>query len=743
MKRRTWGLGLLLAFALSFASLIGQQRSGAQTPAASLSSSTQQQPAGEEEVVRITTNLVQVDAVVTDKEGRVVTDLRAEDFEVFEDGRPQAVTNLSFVPLESLAAEAGDAGAAAKDKAEKRDRNAPPTPPAPTPARLQRPEQVRRTLALVAGNLSFASTDAVHDALKKYVDEQVQPNDLVAVISLGAASGALQQFTTDRRQLVRAVGKVRWLPSSGYEVDSIEPVRRNDTNTIRDGRPGTFESPDARATRERIDSTVGPACLRQAADVVALTHLVRRMRLLPGRKSVVYFSDGLAMTRGGYNGDATCIYNALRQLVDAAARASVVIYTIDARGLVNQYHLSAQDDVAPGDTGSARASRAGAFFESQNGLNFMAENTGGRFIHSKNDLTQALGQVLADQRGYYLIGYRPTEATFKGKQFHKIEVRVRRPNLTVRSRSGFFSQPDSEASPARPTSGDRQLYAALASPVGGADVRMQLSAFFFNDARAGSFVRSLLYINAQDITFRDEPNDFKKAVFDVAAVTFDEEGRIADEFNRTHTVRVGPDTYRYVLLHGLTYSADVPVKRAGAYQLRIVVRDTVSGRLGASGQFVDVPDVRGKQFALSGLVLGEAGQQQQGAPTLQPGATAEAAVAPLATAAHPATRRFRPGASLAYSYVIYNPRRVSGRPQLTTQARLFREGREVYATPETPFDAATATQTDPARLAATGTLALNADAQPGSYVLQLVVNDAPPGQKRHMATQWIDFEIVK
>ncbi|HEV2800899.1 MAG TPA: VWA domain-containing protein [Pyrinomonadaceae bacterium] len=737
MKRGVWGVGLL-ALALSFASLVGQQGSGAQTPA--VSSSSQQQAAAEDELVRITTNLVQVDAVVTDKEGRIVTDLRAEDFEVFEDGRPQTVTNLSFVPLEPAAVEAREAETtAAKDKAAKRDKNAPLVPPVPA-ARL-RPEQVRRTLALVAGNLSFGSTDAVHDTLKKYVDEQVQPNDLVAVISLRAASGALQQFTTDRRQLARAVGKVRWLPSSGYEVDSIEPVRRDDTDTTRDSRAGTFGSTDARAARERIESALGPACLRIAGDVVALTHLVWRMRLLPGRKSVVYFSDGVSIGRGRGNGSASlCVYDALRQLVDAAARASVVIYAIDARGLVNQYHISAQDDVSPDDTGFVQESRAIDFFESQNGLNFMAENTGGRFIHSKNDLTRALRQVLNDQRGYYLIGYRPTEATFKGKKFHKIEVRVRLPGLRVRSRTGFYSLPDSEAVPARSTSGDRQLYAALASPVGGADVRMQLSAFFFNDPRAGSFVRSLLYINAQDISFKDEPNNFKKAVFDVAAVTFDEGGRIADEFNRTHTVRVGPDTFRHVLLHGLTYSADVPVKRAGAYQLRIVVRDAASGRLGASGQFIEVPDVvRGKQFALSGLLLGEA--VQQGAPTLQPGATAEAAVAPLLTAAHPALRRFRPGASLAYSYVIYNPRRVSGRPQLTTQARLFREGREVHSTPETPFDAAA--QTDTARLAATGTLTLDADAQPGSYVLQLVVNDAPPGQKRHTATQWIEFEVVK
>ncbi|HYO99453.1 MAG TPA: VWA domain-containing protein, partial [Pyrinomonadaceae bacterium] len=244
-----------------------QQQQSAPSPGAQDSS---------DDVVRITTNLVQVDAVVTDKEGRVVTDLRAEDFEVLEDGRPQAITNLSFIPLEPDAA-VPRAGDAARPLATK-DKNAPPAPVAP-PVRL-RPEQVRRTMALVAGNLSFGTSDAVHDALKKYVNEQVQPNDLVAIISLFGSGGALQQFTTDRRQLARAVSKVRWLPSSGLDADDVEDARSDQTYKLRTEGAGRFESAETRATRERIDSTVGPMCQRVAADVVALTHLVRRMQTL-------------------------------------------------------------------------------------------------------------------------------------------------------------------------------------------------------------------------------------------------------------------------------------------------------------------------------------------------------------------------------------------------------------------------------------------------------------------------------
>ena len=694
-----------------------------------------------DDVVRITTNLVQVDASVTDKNGRVVTDLRAEDFEVLEDGRPQTITNLSFVALEPSPAEAASVAPANAS----RDKNAPPLPTSSAPAR---PEQVRRTMALVAGNLSFSTTNAVRDALKKYVAELVQPNDLVAVISLYGTNGALSRFTTDRRQLERAAAKIRWFPSGSEESDEAaargeeryrtgSALPRDPVGELPRGAGGvTLSNAEIRATRDEIEGTVGGACQRDASLILALTQVVRGMQPLPGRKSLVFFSNGLSIYRG--NGLVTnCIQNALRLLVDAAARSSVVIYTIDARGVLDPSGTSAEFNSAADNT-SARSS---SMFESRNGLNYLADNTGGRFIQDKNDLSDALKPVLADQRGYYLIGYRPTEQTFKGKQFHSIKVRVRRPGFNVRTRTGFYSLPDSDNSP-RSLKGDRQLYAALASPLGGGDVRMQLTSFFGHDARSGSFLRSLLHINAQDITFSDEPNGFKKVVLDVAAVTFGESGGVADEFNRTHTVRMGPDTFRHVMLNGLSYSADVPVKQAGAYQLRVVVRDAASGRFGTSGQFVEVPNIGKKQFALSGLVVGEA-DTQGGAPSLPPGATAEAALSPVPSNTHLSLRRFRPGMSLAYSYVIYNPRleRPATRPQLTTQARLFHEGREIFTSPEAPFDASA--QTDPARLLARGTLRLPPNAAPGNYVLQMIVNDVASGKKRQTSTQWIDFDIIR
>src|SRR4051812_8739781 len=170
----------------------------------------------EGDVVRITTNLVQFDAVVTDKKGQQVTDLRPEEFEVTVDGRRQTITNFSYVVAQP------DAAANATTTAPRAaDKSAPPVPPA-----RMRPGDVRRTIALVVDDLgtSWEAIVYVRQALKKFVDEQMQPGDLVAIMRTSAGMGALQQFTSDRSLLYRAIEHVRWYPSGRAGVSSFAPV---------------------------------------------------------------------------------------------------------------------------------------------------------------------------------------------------------------------------------------------------------------------------------------------------------------------------------------------------------------------------------------------------------------------------------------------------------------------------------------------------------------------------------------
>ena len=172
-------------------------------------------PAEDNDVVKISTTLIQVDVSVTDKKGNVIKDLRAEDFEIYENGKKQEITNFSFVA-------AGSESNQIAVKPKTNDKFALPLPP----TMPIRPEQVKRTIALVVDDLtmSFESTNYVKRALKKFVDEQMQNGDLVAIIRTGGGIGALQQFTSDKRQLYAAIEKVRWNLSGSGNIGAFAAI---------------------------------------------------------------------------------------------------------------------------------------------------------------------------------------------------------------------------------------------------------------------------------------------------------------------------------------------------------------------------------------------------------------------------------------------------------------------------------------------------------------------------------------
>ncbi|HEX8748831.1 MAG TPA: VWA domain-containing protein [Pyrinomonadaceae bacterium] len=698
--------------------------------------------AEQDEVVRITTNLVQVDAVVTDKKGRQVTDLKAEDFEITEDGRTQQVTNLSYVstPVQP---------AAPAEQPVVEDKNAPPAPPVPL-----RPEQVRRTMALVVDDLglSFDSIHHVRRALKKYVDEQMQPGDMVAIIRTGGGIGVLQQFTSDKRQLYSAIERIRWNMLGRAGVGAFAPIDGNTTDAGGQGMPGD----GGRNNSEDVDDYRSE--IFAVGTLGAVNYIVRGLRELPGRKSVLLISDGFRLFNA--NNDSRRVLEALQRLTDLANRASVVIYTMDARGL-QTYGLMASDSTS-GLTAQQieerLTNRRNELFDTQTGLIYLARQTGGFNIRNSNDLSDGIRKVIEDQSGYYLIGYRPDESTFDAKsgqrRFHKISVKVKRPGLQVRSRTGFYGISDERAVAVRRTR-EQQLIGAIISPFNTNAVDLRLTSLFGNDPRAGSYVRSLLYIDANDLSFTPEADGWHKAMIDVLALTFGDNGQVIDHVNRTQTLRIRGTTFESVLKNGLVFFLNVPIKKAGAYQLRIAVRDASNEKIGSASQFIEVPDLKKNRLALSGLIISgyeqKAGQAAAGAtaPSSSAGAqqamsSAEGAQPELDPQAGAAMRRFRHGMIMNYGYMIYNAQldKQTQRPQIETQVRLFRDGKVIFTGKVQPLNVNE--QTDLARLAAGGALRLGTDMTPGEYVLQVAVTDLlAKDSKRRTTTQWIDFEIVK
>ena len=727
-----------------------QPSAAAQQPVPAATPTPTPQEESDEDVVRITTNLVQFDAVVTDKQGRPVTDLRPEDFEVYANGRKQEVTNFSYISTEAGAPAAAQPAAPSR----RADKTAPPVPP----ARL-RPGQVRRTVALVVDDLgtSFESLHFVRQALKKFVDEQMQPGDLVAIMRTSAGMGALQQFTNDKRMLYRAIERVRWYPQGRSGTSAFAPMEglppsSNDAGSMNvgDSKSGGGGDSDGSSFGGAADASADMDEFRDEIFSVgtlgAVNFIVRGMMELPGRKSVVMFSDGFGIYNRKDPSKGTRVIDKLRRLVDLANRASVVIYAVDARGLPCLC-LTAADNTAGRSMQQVQQAlddRRTSYLDTQSGPDFLAAQTGGFLVHDNNDLSGAVRRVLEDQRGYYLIGFRPDRSVFdtiRGRrQYNSLQMKLKRPGLRVRTRSGFIGVTDAEARPVRRTRGE-QLVGALASPIASGDLALRLTSLFGGDTAGGSFVSSLTHIDMSKVNFTDEPDGWHKAVFDVIALTFGEEGQVVDQIDRTETVRVRKEAFDNVRRDGLVYTMQVPIKKPGAYQLRVAVCDAATEKLGSASQFIEVPNLKKDRLALSGVLMQSASYSaaQSAAGAVGEGQQKEQDEA-LAQGS-PALRRFRLGEEIDYYFNIYNARpSPAGRPQLQTQLRLFRDNQQVYAGQPTTFDASK--QTDMKNLHS-GTRIRLGGLAPGEYVLQVIVTDLLAPEKQRTVTQWTDFEIVK
>jgi VWFA-related protein len=678
----------------------------------------------EQDVVRITTSLVQIDAVVT-KDGKQVTDLKADDFEIFEDGKPQTITQFSYVSNIPAAAAAMPNAAAAPPPSDLKGSPIVPVKP--------QPNEVRRTVALVVDDLGIAAENmlAVKHQLREFLEKQVQPNDLVSILQTGGSEvGALQQFTTDKRVLSSAVDRLRWNPCS-----------RGGSNVFGGVRPSVCS----------IDM------LRRTFQV--LRFVLQGMRDLPGRKSMVVLSGSMPVKEpdleiagvkvretdqlsGGLGtrksddpgiGDqlnpqrsAQAGVTSLQTIAELAIRASVVIYAIDTRGL-QPTSWQAMDSLPTGpqqtrdqETTSGLRARSEFLTAGREGGGLIARETGGFAVYNSNDFK--LQRVMDDQRGYYLIGYRPNDETFN-RRFHQIKVRAKGSGLEVRTRKGFYGVTEDEAKMMQLTTGDR-MAKALMSPFGANDVNIRLTTIFANDPTRGSLLRSFLFLNARDLVFQHLPDGTHEATFDLSNVMFGDYGKVVNRQDEKVKLRLSQARYDQVLREGIVYKFDRLIKQTGGFQYRVALRDTSSSRIGAAGQFIEAPDLRNDRLALSGVLLGSLGSS---ADDVRKG---------------PAVRRFQPGSPLTLAYTVYNAviDKKTHLPQLTAQTRIYRDGKPVYTGTIATLDPAG--QTDLQRIVAVAQLELGSEFLPGEYVLQIIVSDRLANEKQGTASQWIDFEVV-
>jgi VWFA-related protein len=700
----------LLSILLFAVAALGQ----AQRPAASPT------PPTDDDVVKITTSLIQVDVTVTDSRGRIITDLKPDELEIYENGKKQPISNFSFVSNVRERVE----------QPTKVEKNAPVVPVAPI-----KQEDVRRTVALVVDDLtlSFESTYYVRRALRKFVDEQMQEGDLVAIIRAGAGIGALQQFTSDKRMLYAAIEKVKWNPSGSGGIGAFAPLEAK----IDTGAPEEEPEPGERTQegRERefndfrsnyfVTGTLG-----------AVNYVIRGMSELPGRKSIMLLSDGFRLFNRDASGsiESSRIMASLRSLIDQANRSSVVIYTLDPRGL-QVAGLTAADNTQGRTTDEidqAMSDRSNDLRETQDGLVYLARQTGGFAVINNNDLAGGIRRVLDDQ-SYYLVAYEPEDETFdpKTRRFNRLDIKVLRKGARVRYRSGFFGISDETLPTSTSTKGN--LVYALTSPFAVNEIAVRLNTIFGVQKDQTGYVRSLLHVSAKDISFTDAPDGKKVATFEVLAVGFGDNGLAQDQLSKSYTMTLTKERYNDFLKRGFVYDIFFPLKKPGAYQLRIALKDTATNKIGSAHQFINVPNLKKKRLTLSGLAIEnltlaayERRAANNGAPVLGDSE-------PLIDTA---LRQFKAGSILNFGLAVHNYQLPTG---LTSRVSLYKDSKLVFAGEPNPLRF----QPINGAMPFMSSLSLPEQMEPGEYALQVDITDTNAKNKYKTATQFIQFEIVK
>jgi VWFA-related protein len=715
---------------------------------------------------RVEGNLATVDAVVVDEDGRHVTDLTPADFEVVERGKRQRIRQVVYVRVGATGRSPAPAPAA--------NPSAAPTAPAPAaPAvrtlgsGLASPERAGRILAVVVDDLGMSMESVVFfkKGLEKFVDTQIEPGDLVAIIRTSGGTGALQHFTTDRRLLRAAVERVRYTSQSRKGISSFAPAMPAGLQPAGTGN-GT-RAADGLGSVPGIEGSLGESVDDLRDDAIAsgslgaLQYLLRGIETLPGRKSVVFVSEGFDIgldDDGGRDRSSRDrrlrTWNAFTRVMDQANRAGVVLYGIDPRGLAST-GVTAQDIVqSPSGIGGGSSatqfterlatmarSRIVELHSTQGSLDYFAGQTGGFAVTNSNAIAEGLARIAEDMRGYYLIGFDTALDPSVPWNPKDMTIKVRRKGLTVRARRGLFGPAQHRPKPAAPAD---PLQAAALSPFDTGAIDVRLTTLFGYDAKTGPYVHATFFVDPTGLTFVETADGTHDAKLSVLLMAIGVDGVPVARIRREVTMTLAPEAYRTLRQRGLVYVERLAIERPGGYQVRAAIQDDRARTVGTGAQFVEVPEIGKGRVALSGVVMTDVVNARQavgldsgetGPPPAQTDSAETLADGVLGGAA---TKVFRPGTDVIYACDIYDGRGNREAP-LATQATLLRDGTSIFTGPLARVAGADAGEQPIGAVHVNGSLTLGTDLTPGVYTLRVSVVDSQ--RRRRTATQWVDFEV--
>ncbi len=641
--------------------------------------------------LKVSTDIVLTNVIVRDKKtGAVVKGLKASDFHIAEDKQPQRIVSFDYQNIDNAAALAANQTTVSGQSsvADLINGN--------FAANAQQLHDHRLIVMFFdLSSMQDEDIDRAVESAQNYVNKQMQPADLVALVSLSTGLRMDQDFTADKAALLRKLGS----------------YNNTDTSAYANGTTGTTDGTSDNASSFTADDSEFNS-LNTDRELLAIRTIAKSLERVDQRKSMLYFSGGV--TRSGIENQAS-----LRAATNEASRANLAIYSVDTRGL---QALPPVGDASQGSlrgtsaySGRAVQSQLDANFSSQETLANLSSDTGGKAFFDSNDFAPAFQQIQRDTEAYYILGFRSTNPAKNG-MFRHLTVTVDRPDVKLEYRPGYYAPADFKHQKTE----DREaaLEEQLRSDVPATDVAVYLQAFYFRRETNSFFVPVSLAIPGSQIPFLKN-GDRDKANIDVLGQVKDAQGIVVGSVR--DTIKLAVDTATGVSHRSIQYGTGF-VLAPGRYHLKFVVRENQTGAMGSFETDIQVPDLKKAALKLSSLVLSSQrtpGANAKGAaenPLVREGLTWVPNIAHV----------FRADGHLYVLYEVYGPAAekaaAKGAVKVLTSLEFLHNGAKVYETPQVVAD----TINTPSRDAVAFQFEVPlGQLKPGTYTCQVnVVDDA-------------------
>lgn len=672
-------------------------------------------PQDQPEVLRVFTELVQTDVMVFDKGGKFVKGLTRENFELKIDGKPKPIEFFETVTAgsineESLIQAARGATSGLNSAA-------------------SRPLDRGRSVFFFVDDLhlDLAGVKESKKVITHFLESEIGQNDEAAIASTSGQIGFLQQLTDNRSVLRAALERLKYRPYlvadtfdprmseyhalmvDGGDIDLfdyfvVETMRRN---------PGLQRGHAEIQVRSRARGILQQGAVATTNTLNGLEGLVRSVNKQPGRKLVFFISGGFFLdTR---NSDSM---ERLRRITSAAARNGVVIYSMDARGLA----VTSADASQPAmfdPTGRLQRAAGGELHASQDLMNALAKDTGGRTVFNTNALTPGLDRALKETSTYYLLAWKP-EQQIEARKFRRIEVRVTgRPELSVQVRRGYFDiepeQPVAKGKKQEPKPSEKssvhELRKVMAEAYPNRDLPVSLGLHYIYVPPKGVLLSAALEMPSEPLSF-SMVDGKRTAIVNVAGSFYNDRGQVGAFFNNQVKIEASPDGTSNGGREWI-YNYNLYLK-PGLYQVRVGARDEKTGRAGSAHGWVEIPDLSAGQFSLSSLLVGSR--------EIAPVSDASMEGGRMGAVNLSVGRRFSREEYLRFVIFVYNAALSpnDSKPDLAVQVQVVRDQQPVVTAPLRKI--ATEGIDDPKRVPYAAEISLKG-LPSGRYQLQLSVVD--------------------